>query len=650
MPKKFKSSLKAKRLLSLLLILSVVSLFGCTTGTKKDAGLTDFEAPNIPLNVIGTGKEGACFITWSANTEADLVGYKVYRSTNSGGPFVLIATVSSMAAPNYYDDNQGNKLVNDQYYYYKIAAFDTQGKESDIAKTNAIQVKAGLPSEEKPPRVVNLKARASTEAVYIAWDKITSGKIRGYNIYRGLSATAGGVTWIASVPQHSPAYLDVSVSKSSAENYTYVIRSFNDTFGESENSDPVQVSIKSGDDTIPSPPFNLKLTNDVDPVLTWSKPLNNEDGSLIFSGEFATKDLAAYLIFRANSSDGLFNLIGIVEDNGPANMTQSFKDINGSTYNLYAVRALDTNGNVSKLSSVTTMASDVNIPSVPMNVKAWSSSATESGIKLAWNSASNAASYNIYFSTVKDGGYTLYATGMPHLSESSSYVLTSYPSNFNQDPSKKGQKFEFGLPYFFKVSAVSSSGKESELSTAVSAYPGGAYVAMLEGEATNWEFEPAVNDNAQHVFLAYNSNEYPNIDYYSGSGSILLVPTSAGENGDRYRFGTGTFLSSSYFRLPSPPNSGGVYRYNVYAYYYPHTTSGTWRCQIREDGILSNALLQRDIPAHSNINKGRTVLNLGQIQIRNGVKGIDIDLTALAAGTGGHCTLFLDALVFVRVQ
>ncbi len=635
--------------MAVALLLMIFTLFGCTTGTKKDPGLTDYEAPNIPQNITAVGRERACLINWSANTEADLVGYKVYRSASSGGPFTLIATIGTQPAPSYLDNDQQNGLVNDQYYFYKLSAFDTQGKESDLSRTNAIQVRAGLPTEERPPRVVNIKARASTEAVYVAWDKVTSSHIKGYNIYRGLSTSAGGVNWVSSVPQDTPGFVDTAISKSSAEQYTYIVRSFNDNYTESENSDPVQVTLKSGDDTIPTSPYNLSVSNDVDPVISWSKPTVNEDGSNIFQGQNPTLDLDSYLIFRANSNDGLFSLIGIVEDNGTANLTQSFKDINGTSYNLFAVRVVDRNGNISKLSSITTQASDADIPAVPANVKGWSSSATESGIKLAWDSSRNAVSYNVYFSTVADGGYTKMLTGQPQWTEASPYVINAFPSSYNQNPDKKGLKLEFGVPYFFKVSAVSSSGKESELSPYVKAYPGGMNVSILEGENPNWEFDDVANDNLTHLYLAYTSNLYPKIDYYSGAGVALLVPSTVGVpgSGDQYRYGAGTLFSSDYFRLPAP--SSGAYRYNVYAYYFPHTTSGNWRVSIRENG-LSSTLLEKDIGAYSSINKGRTSLALGQIQINAGLSGIDIDLTAISAGAGGNATLLLDALIFVRVM
>lgn len=635
---------------AVLIVVMAISMFGCTSGVRRDPGLSDFQAPSIPQNVVGEGRERAILINWKANSEPDLVGYKVYRSNNSGGPFTLIATVGTQAAPSYFDDDQQNGLVNDQYYYYKISAFDRQGNESDLSKTNAVQIRAGLPEGKRPPRVVGLRARATSEAAYVSWDKSTSSNIKGYNIYRGLSSSAGGVQWISSVPQSTPGFVDNSVVKSSAEQYTYIIRTFNQNFTESENSDPVQVSLRSGDDTIPNPPFDLSISSDVDPVITWHKPTTNVDGSKIFDGPYPTMDLESYLIFRASANDGLFSLIGIVEDNGSANMTQSFKDVGGTPYNLYAVRALDKNGSISGMSSVVTQSSDADIPAIPGNLRAWSSTSTESGIRLAWGSSKNAVSYNVYFSTVADGGYTRMLTGQPHWHEASPYVINTYPSNFNQNPEKKGTKLEFGVPYFFRVSAVSSSGKESELSPYVKAYPGGIFVAILEGENPNWEFDARAGTGGQHFFVVYSSKDYDHVDYFSGAGAALLVPSTVGQpgDGDVFRYGSGGLFSDP-FALPSP--SSGAFRYNVYAYYYPHPTSGNWRVRMeRRGGTGATRLIDEDLNGYNSTAKGRTVYPLGQIQATQGMRGVDVEFHATGIGAGGNATLFLDAIVFVRVQ
>jgi len=646
MPSRFRRNLTAG-----VILLTMFTLFGCTTGVKKDSGLTDYEAPNIPLNVVGIGKERAILMTWSANTEADLVGYEIYRSNNSGGPFTLISTVGKMAAPTYLDNDNQNGLVNDQYYYYKISAFDTQGKESDLTRTNAVQARAGLPTEERPPRVVNIKTRSSTEAVYVAWDKVTAVQIKGYNIYRGLSTSAGGVQWITSVPQDTPGFIDTSVSKTSAEQYTYVIRSFNEQYTESENSDPVQVTLRSGDDTIPGIPYDLAVSNDVDPIVSWHKPMNNEDGSEIFDGLNPTLDLDAYLIFRANTNDRLFSLVGIIEDNGTANLTQTFKDVNGTSYNLFAVRAIDRNGMISGLSSIVTQSSDADIPAIPTGLNAWSSQATESGVKLSWNSAKNATSYNVYFSTIADGGYTKMLTGQPQWTETSAYVINTYPSNFQQLPEKKGQKLEFGIPYFFKISAVSASGKESDLSSYVSAYPGALWVGILEGENPNWYFEPrsATTGTLYGQYLVYNNKDYSNINYYSGAGVALWLASIVGEpgTGQALEFGNSSLLANEYFHLPVP--TSGSYRYNVYAYYYPHTSGGNWRFRIWQNGIFNTTpLLQKDLSCYGSINRGRTQMALGQILVSSTDAGVDVDVTAINAGAGGGTSLFIDSIVFVR--
>ena len=63
-------------------------------------------------------------ITWSANSEGDLSGYYVYRSTSSGGTFALLATVGAVTT---YTNTGLSGATN---YYYKIAAFDTSSFES----------------------------------------------------------------------------------------------------------------------------------------------------------------------------------------------------------------------------------------------------------------------------------------------------------------------------------------------------------------------------------------------------------------------------------------------------------------------------------------------------------------------------------------
>ena len=112
-------------------------------------------------------------------------------------------------------------------------------------------------------------------------------------------------------------------------------------------------------------------------------------------------------------------------------------------------------------------------------------------------------------------------------------------------------------------------------------------MAILEGENPNWEYDVAAAIITTQLIYIATTLRLTNIDNYSGAGAAMLVPTSAGVNGDKYRYGSGSLFSSDYFRLPAPSRSGTYYKYNVYAYYFPHT-SGQWRCEIAET-VLSSA-------------------------------------------------------------
>lgn len=84
----------------------------------------DVTPPSKPQNVSSTLEFGQIRISWDANPESDLGGYKVYRSTSGAvGTFGLLFDVS---VTNVLDTSV---LAGNTYYYY-VAAYDTSGNES----------------------------------------------------------------------------------------------------------------------------------------------------------------------------------------------------------------------------------------------------------------------------------------------------------------------------------------------------------------------------------------------------------------------------------------------------------------------------------------------------------------------------------------
>lgn len=83
------------------------------------------EPPATPTGLTATADHKRVELTWDANSESDLAGYRLYRSQQSGGSYQLVASLD--AADTAYSDTG---LHNDQTYYYVLTAMDTGGLES----------------------------------------------------------------------------------------------------------------------------------------------------------------------------------------------------------------------------------------------------------------------------------------------------------------------------------------------------------------------------------------------------------------------------------------------------------------------------------------------------------------------------------------
>jgi hypothetical protein len=79
--------------------------------------------PAVPANLRATASANSVELSWDANTEPDLDGYRVYRSVN-GGAFEKIAGVNEIPA---YSDKP---VESGKTYRYVVTAVDKSGNES----------------------------------------------------------------------------------------------------------------------------------------------------------------------------------------------------------------------------------------------------------------------------------------------------------------------------------------------------------------------------------------------------------------------------------------------------------------------------------------------------------------------------------------
>ncbi|MDR2094077.1 MAG: hypothetical protein LBP76_00980 [Treponema sp.] len=129
-------------------------------------------------------------ISWDAVPDA--AGYKIYRSTTSGGPFNYPSTSSSTS---YTDFGESNTT-----HYYKVSAYNSNNEEgtqsSPVSATTIVST----------PWLSPVSAISPT-SIEISWDTVPGAN--GYYVYRAESET-GPYDSITSIT--STSYTDTSLS------------------------------------------------------------------------------------------------------------------------------------------------------------------------------------------------------------------------------------------------------------------------------------------------------------------------------------------------------------------------------------------------------------------------------------------------------
>ncbi|NOY84934.1 MAG: hypothetical protein GXO96_08985 [Nitrospirae bacterium] len=136
----------------------------------------------------------SAILSWNANSESDLSGYKVYFGTSSGsyGTPTTVGNVTTYTVPG----------LNTGTYYFAVTAFDTSGNESgfstEVSKTLAS-------ADTTAPVVSNISATSiSDDGATISW---TSNEASDSQVEYGTSTAYGASTSLntSMVTAHSMA-------------------------------------------------------------------------------------------------------------------------------------------------------------------------------------------------------------------------------------------------------------------------------------------------------------------------------------------------------------------------------------------------------------------------------------------------------------
>ncbi|EKD26119.1 MAG: fibronectin type III protein, partial [uncultured bacterium] len=153
----------------------------------------DFQDPPAYPTGVASSNIGQTSITvsWAANTESDLAGYRIYRSTGVGAYSRIASTTTSVRTYT----NTG--LTPSTTYNYKVIAYDTTDANNDTAADFITYLAAcssisATTSANAVPAVLTGVAinDSANNSLVISWNRNNESDLAGYNIYRSIAGAA----------------------------------------------------------------------------------------------------------------------------------------------------------------------------------------------------------------------------------------------------------------------------------------------------------------------------------------------------------------------------------------------------------------------------------------------------------------------------
>ena len=298
---------------------------------SNEIKVTPGNVPSEPINLATQHGDGWILISWNPPTDnggSPIKFYLIYRSTQSGTNYIMIANVS--AATTQYNDTG---LTNGQAYYYVITATNKDGEGpysqeiSDIPGT-----------KPEPPTLVEV-ITVGNQTLTLKWSAPTNNggyPIIEYRIYR---ATTSGGPYSKITNVSAMQYTDSGLTNGQV--YYYVITAVNQE-GESTYS----AEINGTPMTVPeAPKLTEIIAGDGFVYLNWTAP-NDDGGASITQYLIYRKVISTSTAVSSPRSEGDFTISLIHSTQTSnfeniANTTQTFYNDttveNGQTYEYYVV-------------------------------------------------------------------------------------------------------------------------------------------------------------------------------------------------------------------------------------------------------------------------------------------------------------------------
>lgn len=178
-------------------------------------------------------------LSWTANLQDDVEGYKLFWSKDKGGPFLILKRIEGRATVNYTDDaREGAPLEDHVTCYYAMRTYNRVGVDSDLSEVVAATTKA------RPSKPSSLKGEAmKVKSAPLTWLANPEKDIVFYRVFRKAASGSGNFSDVAKIPTPETRYLDKALAD--GEVYFYKIQAEDGDGLLSAFSDEIRVQTKA---------------------------------------------------------------------------------------------------------------------------------------------------------------------------------------------------------------------------------------------------------------------------------------------------------------------------------------------------------------------------------------------------------------------
>lgn len=212
-----------------------------TPSVKTSVFVPDHMAPNMPKSFTATSESGKITLSWAANAEKDLAGYRIYRGLKDDDEnSMLLLNVNPQVATTFIDTFPKKAKTK---FLYKIAAIDKSFNQSPKAAAWVT-----LPDIVPPNAPVLQQPVKNGDDIQLKWEPVVGDAILGYEVYR---IDEGRKTKLNDTKITAGMYTDKGLPKKGL--YQYYVQAVDSARLESKPSNSVYIN------TAPSEGGGLKL-------------------------------------------------------------------------------------------------------------------------------------------------------------------------------------------------------------------------------------------------------------------------------------------------------------------------------------------------------------------------------------------------------